>query len=203
MGVEWAHKNVMWWIVGAVTVGVLLSSHSVWRWKRRRDWVVHLDRLVQCPPKAGPVQSRATAEEHFLRGCAVLESRQPAAAVRHFQLAHHGNHAYELAAILTFTCMKMGRVDMPQLLRILLQTFHETSRSRIPSCSCEKDFLARIGKLSDPLPGELSAKGVMLWRLPISPIRQQLLTAREERFEWAAELFSESKPAPAVATAPA
>jgi len=194
----------MWWIVGVVAGGLLLLFGFGREWKRRRGWDAHLDQLIQSPPGTGPVDPHATAEAHFLRGCAVLESRQPAAGVRHFQLAHHGDHAYEMAAILTFTCMKMSPEDMPQLLRIFVQTLRETSRSRIPSCSRENAFLTRIAALTDaPPPAGLSAYGTMCWRLPIAPLRTQLLAAHEANFEWAAELFSEPKSAPAVATAPA
>jgi hypothetical protein len=203
MGGEWADKDRMWWLASAVVVGGLTLCGLGWAWKRRRDWVAGLDRLAESPPGDGPVDPRGSAEGHFLRGCAVLEARRPAAAVRHFQLAHHGDHAYELAAILSFTCMKMGAEDMPQLLRIVDQTIRETSRSRIPSCSREKEFLAWLARLSEPLPEGLSAYGAMLWRLPILPLRQQLLAAQEGRFEWAGALFAERKAGPRAATSPA
>jgi len=193
----------MWWIAGAAMVALGVVMGLGWQWKRRRDWVAHVDRLVHAPPSAGSVVAGASAEEHFLRGCAVLASGQPAAAAQHFQLAHHGDHAYEIAAILTFTCMKMAHEDMPQLLRILVQTLAQAARAPIPSCPREKEFLARIKPLSQPSEGGLSATGRMLWQLPIAPLRQQLIAAQEAGFDWAADLLTTAKSAPSVATAPA
>jgi hypothetical protein len=134
---------------------------------------------------------RAAAEAWYALGCALLDQERPEAATRVFQLACHAHAGLSSAVLLAFTCLKTRASDLPNLLRIVLETHAEIGSPRIPGSVWERCFLGGL-YTPDVSRADLSHFARSLMSLPIRRVREQLVEAiqSQSRPPWAAILLT-------------
>lgn len=112
----------------------------------------------------------------YLLGCQELERARPAAAVRHYMVAHHAEPAYQSAALLAFAGLNWLRRRGDPLLAVLLDTWEEFRRPEFDRTRRERRLL---DALAGPDPGLAPVSGLArrLWRLPVRTLRAQLRDA--------------------------
>lgn len=133
------------------------------------------------------------AEAWYVFGCALLNAQRPEEATRAFQLACHAHPGLESATLLAFTCLKTRASDMPELLRLLVETHGEIGS---PPLRCGRWERCLLDGLHTPHPsGErLSDLARALMSLPIACLREQMGAAMESQPGWSACLLAVSHP---------
>ncbi len=183
----------MYWIVGAAVVAGGIAIIACRRYLREQQRILaHARQLRPLLQRAraddpAPLRShaldchehhpgRAAAEAWFVLGCALLDACRPEEATRPFQLACHAAPGLSSAVLLAFSCLKTRHADMPNLLRILLETYEEIGRPAIPGSAWERAFLAGIHQ---PDVSRVAAGSLIrsLLSLPIQRVCEQAMQA--------------------------
>lgn len=138
----------------------------------------------------------AAAEAWFALGCGLLNANRPEEATRAFQLACHSHPGLGSATLLAFACLKTRASDMPEFLRLLVETHAEIGRPRIPETAWESRVLDGLGAACRPPSARGGSLATALLRLPLRAVREQMAAALAERPAWAEPLVSRTNGPP-------
>lgn len=113
------------------------------------------------------------AVTRYILGCHCLDRNRIAQGVRHMMIAHHGEPAFESAALLVFAGLNWVDCREAALLPVLLNTWEEFRRPEFDRNAKERRLLDAFDE--QPLPRDaLSTLARRLWRLPIRSLRAQI-----------------------------
>jgi hypothetical protein len=108
----------------------------------------------------------------YVAACRCLDDGLPAAAARHFMLAHHAECELESASLLAFACLlHSGKRSQPfiETLRTTWEEFRRPAFDRTPTETAILDALADASR-----PAGLAAPLAEFWRLPSRVLREQI-----------------------------
>ena len=125
----------------------------------------------------------------IVQGCAWLDQGCPERAARPFQIAYHTRPTYPIAMVLAFSCMKVNRDTVAQLLAKVVETWDECRRPALGTSRWEQALLDLCRSGEGAQGG--SALAWALRSLPSRTLRQQIEAALADRPTWAAPLVGE------------